>query len=346
MKRKFIFVVLISLIFALHLCSCSPVPVVEPPPSNMIAAPPWPYETAPPENNLPRPASPQSELIDDGSGRYSSSIPENAYIYPDGEGPVEITLKEGSLRPTGAAFIARNTGTTTPGYSPGSSELQVKINGRWENLISYSGGGGLDVALSLKPDEEAELPFDWTVRYGELSPGTYRFITVFNYLTKGDLYSSCTFEIEAQDRTDEKFKGYPWPIGLEDERRMSDAIPISLSVVSKALTPSYAEFIFKNETDTELHYGLTFSVQIRIEDRWYRIEWRKVGDKINEPPPGWEVPIPVPPNSSITLFLDWEQTYGELPAGTYRVARRAWLSGRGTFDGGFSNLYSEPFTIE
>lgn len=97
---------------------------------------------------------------------------ENSYVFIN-EGSLRITHKEGTLTPEGATFIYKNAGKDVV-YFGLRYYLQTQINEKWFNMVT-STFWTLEL-IHLNPGEEAELSTDWSIYYGELPPGNYRFI--------------------------------------------------------------------------------------------------------------------------------------------------------------------------
>lgn len=90
---------------------------------------------------------------------------------------VSIKIKEGTLTNTGATIII--TDTTDKNYSYGEPyRIDKKENGKWKEAPKV-----IDDAFfnqpAYQPDENNEIvrEINWEWIYGELQPGTYRFVT-------------------------------------------------------------------------------------------------------------------------------------------------------------------------
>ena len=119
---------------------------------------------------------------------------ENKLIF-DTKSGLKLTLKNGTLTPTGATFILKNAGRDVVYY--GSKYfLQILLDKKWFNIEEYT-----DWTLELyhlSPGEETEIPVDWSNYYGELPYGNYRFVKEFylRYFPGGEsIYLSYPFII-------------------------------------------------------------------------------------------------------------------------------------------------------
>lgn len=101
---------------------------------------------------------------------------ENKLAFNNNAG-LKLTLKNGTLTPTGATFLLKNEGKDIV-YFGQQYFLQLLLDKKWFNIEEYT-----DWTLELiviNPGEERELRVDWSNFYGELPPGNYRFVKEFH----------------------------------------------------------------------------------------------------------------------------------------------------------------------
>ena len=87
--------------------------------------------------------------------------------------PVELTLVDGTLTPSGASFLLRNQWEYGIFYGDEYS-LQRKAGFAWRDIDVVSGFPL--TATMLPPGGEHCLDIDWSCFYGELAPGSYRLV--------------------------------------------------------------------------------------------------------------------------------------------------------------------------
>lgn len=90
---------------------------------------------------------------------------------------VSIEIREGTLTNTGATIII--TDTTNKDYSYGEPyRIDKKENGKWREAPRVIEDAFFNEPAYL-PDENNEIvrEVNWKWIYGELAPGTYRFVT-------------------------------------------------------------------------------------------------------------------------------------------------------------------------
>ena len=90
---------------------------------------------------------------------------------------VSIEIKEGTLTNTGATIII--TDTTNKDYSYGEPyKIDKKENGKWIEAPKVKEDVFFNMpAYQLDENNEIVREVNWEWIYGELTPGTYRFVT-------------------------------------------------------------------------------------------------------------------------------------------------------------------------
>lgn len=110
---------------------------------------------------------------------------------------------------------------------------------------------------------------------------------------------------------------------------------VSLSIKENTLTNSSATLILKNESDVNVIYGNPYEIEIKKDGKWYKID-----AELNFNSPAFSL------NSQETkeIKLDWENGYGELTSGNYRIIKDISIEKE---DGTFDTFYvAVEFTIE
>ncbi|HWT75114.1 MAG TPA: immunoglobulin-like domain-containing protein [Mobilitalea sp.] len=108
---------------------------------------------------------------------YPLSIGEENKLVFNTETGLILTLKEGTLTPTGATYIVKNEGADVV-YFGMKYFLQILLDEKWFN-IEGNPFWTLEL-IHLNPGEEIELLADWSNFFGVLPPGNYRFVKEFH----------------------------------------------------------------------------------------------------------------------------------------------------------------------
>ncbi len=89
---------------------------------------------------------------------------------------------------------------------------------------------------------------------------------------------------------------------------------VSISVKEYTLAHTDAVIIIKNETDSDIETGTAFSIDKEVNGKWMKLKTKH--DTF------WNlVSIIIPSNSSRELECNWEDIYGKLEKGTYRLVK-------------------------
>lgn len=94
------------------------------------------------------------------------------------QGDVSMSIKEGTLKNTGATLILTNNSDKEFQYG-NPYKIEIKQNGEWYKIpveINFT-----LPAFSLKSKESKEIELNWENGYGKLASGTYRIIKEINY---------------------------------------------------------------------------------------------------------------------------------------------------------------------
>lgn len=101
---------------------------------------------------------------------------------------ISLSLKEGTLKETGATFILKNDSNIAVQYG-NPFWLEIKRDGKWQKM--HTELNFTLIAYILKSKESKEFAIDFENTYGKLSPGEYKFIK--------------DIDIEKEDKTFENF---------------------------------------------------------------------------------------------------------------------------------------------
>ena len=94
------------------------------------------------------------------------------------QGDVSMSIKDGTLKNTGATLILTNNSGKEFQYG-NPYKMEIKQNGEWYK-ISVEINFTLP-AFSLKSKESKEIELNWENVYGKLTSGTYRIIKEISY---------------------------------------------------------------------------------------------------------------------------------------------------------------------
>lgn len=112
---------------------------------------------------------------------------------------VSLSLKEGTLKNTGATFILKNDSNIDIQYGNPFS-LEIKQNGEWHEInveLNFT-----MPSYVLKPNESKEFNINFENTYGKLSAGEYRFIKSIDIEKEDGTYE--TFYVAAEFIIDKK----------------------------------------------------------------------------------------------------------------------------------------------
>ena len=87
---------------------------------------------------------------------------------------------------------------------------------------------------------------------------------------------------------------------------------ISLSLKEGTLTKKGATLVLKNDSDVDVQYGNPYEIEIKKDG-----EWHKINVELN-----FDIPaFPLSSKESKEIELNWENGYGKLAKGTYRIIK-------------------------
>lgn len=110
---------------------------------------------------------------------------------------------------------------------------------------------------------------------------------------------------------------------------------VSLYIKENTLTNSGATLILQNNSDVEVQYGNPYEIEIKKDN-----EWHKINVELNFNLPAYVLKS----NESKEWEFSWENGYGKLASGDYRIIKSIDIEKE---DGTFDTFYvSAEFTIE
>ena len=129
-------------------------------------------------------------------------------------------------------------------------------------------------------------------------------------------------------------KSFFWTyVGGESSINVSD-YGVSLSVVDKTLSNIGGTFILKNDNKNEIIFYEPYELEIKKDGQWHEITIQI--DFI-------EIANVLKSQDSYEIEINWEETYGELPKGEYRLIKEISVLNE---NGSFENSYvSVEFTL-
>jgi len=87
---------------------------------------------------------------------------------------------------------------------------------------------------------------------------------------------------------------------------------VSLTIKDGTLTNTGATLILTNNSDKNFHYGNPYEIEIKKDGKWY-----KINVELDFTLPA----LHLPSKESKEIELNWEQAYGKLAEGTYRIIK-------------------------
>ncbi len=103
-------------------------------------------------------------------------------------------------------------------------------------------------------------------------------------------------------------------LGEEFKEEVNALNGAKIQVSEEKTTPVGIAFEIHNQSDKDLNYGQDYSIQKEKDGRWYVVE------------PSNPVAVTmellwVPSGSEETMEVNWEDSYGKLPKGHYRIIK-------------------------
>ena len=221
---------------------------------------------------------------------------ENGALVPDAWG---LTLTAKDVTTTGCTVVFTQSGGNPTGELDTGVyfELEQYKNGKWEALEMLPQKytiGWVDIGLPIDKNSSREVENGWQELYGELPAGKYRIgKDVDDWRAPGD-YDT---------------KMYYAYFEIADEW--------GLTLTAKDVTPTGCTVVFVQSGGNptgELQTGSYFELE-----QYKNGEWTKMETLIDIDWP--EEAYPIDKNSSREVNAKWQELYGELPAGKYRIGK-------------------------
>ncbi|MDL2289536.1 hypothetical protein LJB83_02095 [Clostridia bacterium OttesenSCG-928-F22] len=211
---------------------------------------------------------------------------------PDGSG-VSIAVKEGTLDESGATFVWTNSSPFE--YTHGNPfELErVKEDGTVEAVELIRETYFYLDNYALKAGETSEHEIRWVWLYGELPAGKYRYKTEFTYSKEAD--DSDEYDIFAE-------------FTLE-------ARDIEMAVKEGSVSSTGVTLMLSNTSQYEYTCGMEYRLEQRLDEEWKAVE------PIDENYAFTEIGVLLPAGKTQEMLVDWEELYGELTPGRYRISK-------------------------
>lgn len=124
-------------------------------------------------------------------------------------------------------------------------------------------------------------------------------------------------------------------IGGKSDIEISNNVDVSLSIKEETLDNTGVTLILKNNSDKLLRYDEVYEIEIKKDN-----EWHKINVELYFTLPLWGVE----PNSEEELELNWENGYGKLAPGEYRIIKKVYFEDEIDEEDAF--YISAEFTIE
>lgn len=226
-----------------------------------------------------------------------------------------ITVDEDSISPTGAFFTFKNERDEQVLYGS-SYKVAKKVDGEWRWLVKNEMIAFPAIALYLEPGEELLEYIYWEDLYGELENGDYMLVKDFN-IHHGQVSHDIICEFSVSNYGESVKPGDIWKMAAwvnEPDYIYIDNFDMNVSESSA----SGAKIVIKNDRDTPVLYGHDYAVCKKMGSKWYFIKYIDIYDITTEA-------FPIESGGEVTLDLNWEKSYGELPAGEYCI-RKTFLS--------------------
>ena len=105
-------------------------------------------------------------------------------------------------------------------------------------------------------------------------------------------------------------------IGGKSDIEISNNVDVSLSIKEETLDNTGVTLILENNSDKLLRYDEVYEIEIKKDN-----EWHKINVELYFTLPLWGVE----PNSEEELELNWENGYGKLAPGEYRLIKKIYF---------------------
>lgn len=128
--------------------------------------------------------------------QYKKSLEGKCKLKIDDLEGVSMTIKSGTLTPSGATVIIKDTSNRGNIYGE-SYSLQKKEKDTWVNMEPIHDIGFNFIGYSVDKNNQLELGVNWEYPYGKLTNGTYRILKDTSYPGEGtEHYITAEFEIK------------------------------------------------------------------------------------------------------------------------------------------------------
>lgn len=119
-----------------------------------------------------------------------------------------------------------------------------------------------------------------------------------------------------------------------NEENNSNLENVIMKVDSTTIKPTSISIIITNNNDNDIGYGEEYKIQKNINEEWKYLD--------NLPNTSWnDIAYIMKENSETTNKLNFENTYGELGKGTYRIIKTMFSE-----NGKNTDIYSNEFEIK
>lgn len=226
-----------------------------------------------------------------------------------------ITVDEDSISSTGAFFTYKNKRDEQVLYGS-SYRIAKKVDGEWRWLVANEMIAFPATAFYLQPDEELTEHIYWESLYNELENGEYMLVKSFR-IHHEQVSHDIVCEFTVSNYGESVKPGDIWKMAAwvnEPDYIYIDNFDMSVAESSA----SGAKIVIKNDRNTPVLYGHDYAVCKKIGNKWYFLKY------INDYAITTEA-FPIESGGEVTLDLNWENSYGELPVGEYCI-RKTFLS--------------------
>ena len=101
-------------------------------------------------------------------------------------------------------------------------------------------------------------------------------------------------------------------VGNKSDVQISQNNDVKMSIKDGTLTNTGATLVLTNNSDKNFHYGNPYKMEIKKDG-----EWHKINVQLDFTLPAF----PLPSKESKEVELNWENEYGKLAEGTYRIIK-------------------------
>lgn len=124
-------------------------------------------------------------------------------------------------------------------------------------------------------------------------------------------------------------------VGNVSDVEISNNNDVTFSIKDDTLKNTGATFILKNDSDMDVQYGDSYEIEIEKDSRWH-----KINVELNFNLPAYTLK----PKTSEEIEFKWENGYGKLAPGNYRILKSIDIEME---DGTFDTFYvAAEFTIK